>query len=268
LATPSAVRVTARYLISWFRCYHSPTHDKKFLIGKYAFYANLCKATLMVLIKLGTAPKSGGLRERKKHETRDALADAAIRLALKHGLDDLRVEDIAAEANVSMRTFNNYFANKQEALVARYINRMIYAAEVLRGRPPEEPLWEAIIAAMLAPWNDMGRGHTPPSRKAASELRIIFGATATQAEILRGALVADHPFVLAIAERTRTDAGQDFYPRLLAAAVTVVAQVAIDEFLHADPPTALAPFLREALMQLSEGLPAPSSLIAAPPRRT
>jgi hypothetical protein len=98
----------------------------------------------------------------------------------------------------------------------------------------------SILESGEAPWNDMGRGHTPPSRKAASELRIIFGATATQAEILRGALVADHPFVLAIAERTRTDAGQDFYPRLVAATVTVVAQVAVDAFLHADPPTALA----------------------------
>jgi AcrR family transcriptional regulator len=222
----------------------------------------------MLPIKPGTAPKSGGLRERKKLETRDALAGAAMRLALKHGLDGLRVEDIAAEANVSMRTFNNYFANKQTALVARYSNRMVYAAEALRGRPPEEPLWDAIIAAMLALWNDMACGQMPPSRKAVSELRIIFGAAATQAEILRGALVADHPFVLAIADRTRTDARQDLYPRLVAAAVTVVAQVAVDAFLHADPPTALAPFLRGALMQLSAGLPAPSGAVApSPPER-
>ena len=228
----------------------------------------MCKAIPVLPIKPATALKSGGLRERKKHETRDALADAAMRLALKHGLDALRVEDIAAEANVSMRTFNNYFANKQEALVARYINRMVYAAEALRGRPPEEPLWDAIIAVMLAPWSDVARGHTPPSRKAAAELRIIFGATATQAELLRGALVADHAFVLAIAERTGTDARQDVYPRLLAAAVTVVAQVAVDACLHADPPTALAPWLREALVQLSAGLPAPSGTRATPRRRT
>lgn len=200
-----------------------------------------------------------GLRERKKLETRDALADAAVRLALKHGLDGLRVEDIAAEANVSMRTFNNYFASKQEALAARYANRMGHAADALRARPVEEPLWDAIVAAMLAPWSDVSRGHTVPSRAAVSELRLIFGAPSLQAEIMRGALANDHPFILAVAERTHTDARHHLYPRLVAASVTVVVQVAVDAFLNADPPLPLVPLLRDALTQLSAGLPDPSA---------
>ncbi|APH54437.1 Transcriptional regulator, TetR family [Granulibacter bethesdensis] len=202
--------------------------------------------------------KSSGLRERKKLETRDALADAAMRLALKHGLDGLRVEDIAAEANVSMRTFNNYFSTKQEALVARYTNRMIYAAEALRARPAAEPIWEAITEAMIAPWKDTTRGQAIPSRAAVSELRLIFGASSTQAEILRGALISDHPFVLAVADRTGTDPQRDLYPRLVAAVVTTAAQVAINAFLHGDQPTALVPLLRDTLALLCAGLPPPS----------
>ena len=204
-----------------------------------------------------------GLRERKKLETRDALANAAVRLALAHGLDSLRVEDIAAEANVSMRTFNNYFASKQEALAARYVNRMGHAADALRARPPEEPLWDAIIASMLAPWSDVSRGHTAPSRAAVSELRLIFGAPTLQAEIMRDALAEDQPFALAVAERTRTDARHDLYPRLVAASVTVVAQVAVNTFLHAEPPVPLVPLLRDALTRLSAGLPDPSAAGAA-----
>lgn len=58
-----------------------------------------------------------GLRERKKHETRLALERAAVELATRDGLDSLTVDDIAAAANVSTRTFFNYFPSKDDALV-------------------------------------------------------------------------------------------------------------------------------------------------------
>jgi AcrR family transcriptional regulator len=200
-------------------------------------------------------PAPVGLRARKKLETRDALANAAVRLALQHGLDALRVEDIAAAANVSMRTFNNYFSSKQEALAARYADRMRHAAEALRARPAQEPLWDAIIAAMLAPWNAGMRGQQAPSRNAVKELRALFASPALQAEILRGTMAEDNPFALAVAERTGKDAQADIYPRLVAATVAVAAQVAINMFLRADPPAPIAPLVRDALQQLSTGLP-------------
>ena len=202
--------------------------------------------------------ESAGLRERKKLETRDALANAAMRLALERGLDRLRVEDIAAEANVSMRTFNNYFASKQEALAARYVDRMRHAATALRERPTDEPLWDAITAAMLAPWSDSERGNMAPTPSAAPDLRLIFGSAAMQAEILRESLSKDHPFALAVAERTRTDTQRDLYPSLVAAAVTAVAQVAVSAFLNASPPVPIVPLLRQALERLAAGLRDPS----------
>ena len=64
-----------------------------------------------------------GLRERKKDETRSALSWAAIQLTVERGFDNVRVEDIAAEAGVSPRTFNNYFSSKGEAIAARHLDR-------------------------------------------------------------------------------------------------------------------------------------------------
>ena len=55
-----------------------------------------------------------GLRERKRQATREALRVATLRLTVLRGWDQVRVEDIAAEAGVSTRTFNNDVASREE----------------------------------------------------------------------------------------------------------------------------------------------------------
>jgi hypothetical protein len=44
------------------------------------------------------------------------------------------------------------------------------------------------------------------------------------------------------------------FPRTLAAAVTAAVQAAMERWLHADPPTALAPLVRSSLQQLADGM--------------
>ena len=43
----------------------------------------------------------------------------ALRLAVERGLENVTVEDITAEAGVSLRTFGTYFSSKYEAICAR-----------------------------------------------------------------------------------------------------------------------------------------------------
>src|SRR5215813_6924132 len=100
-----------------------------------------------------------GLRERKKQETRDALSFAALRLAVERGWENVLVEDIAAAAGVSARTFNNYFSSKAEAICSRHVDRMRGVVDGLRNRPEEETLWEALTGAALA-WFE-GDGPAP-----------------------------------------------------------------------------------------------------------
>jgi AcrR family transcriptional regulator len=85
-----------------------------------------------------------GLRERKKTATRQALHEAAVRLAGELGADRVTVEAIADAASVSRRTFSNYFASKEEALLYGDHVRMRVLLDIVHARPLDEPPWTAL----------------------------------------------------------------------------------------------------------------------------
>ena len=78
------------------------------------------------------------MRERKKQQTRAALADAALRLALEKGPDQVTVEEIAEAADVSVRTFFNYFPHKEHAILGRNPEHLERALERMRTAPADE----------------------------------------------------------------------------------------------------------------------------------
>ncbi|XVQ87078.1 TetR family transcriptional regulator [Microbispora siamensis] len=199
-----------------------------------------------------------GLRERKKQETRIALSWAAIRLAVERGLENVRVEDIAAEARVAPRTFNNYFSSKGEAIAARHLDRARLMAQELRRRPASEPLWEAIkiaVITQLAMGADYDAGQ--PDQQWQTGVRLMISEPSLQGEMLRANAIAEDELAAAIAERTGTDITRDLYPRLVAGATGAAIRVAMDQWLRADPPTPVRPLIEEALDRLAAGLPEP-----------
>lgn len=203
-----------------------------------------------------------GLRERKKQETRSALSWAAIRLTVERGFDNVLVEDIAAAAGVSPRTFNNYFSSKGEAIAARHLDRTRKMAQDLRDRPAGEPLWSALThaaLAQLAPGPEVTGNPRPDTPTWAAGLRQMMQAPALQAEMLRAGAIAESEIAAAVAERTGTDVDNDMYPWLVAAALTAVTNVAQQKFIRGGAADDMAALLTEALAQVAAGLPAPSS---------
>jgi AcrR family transcriptional regulator len=190
-----------------------------------------------------------GLRERKKLATRGALGIAAMRLAVERGLDNVLVEDIAAAAGVSTRTFNNYFASKYEAICALAMDRGRQIGTALAQRPADEPLHEAITRAVLQQY---AAAEQPPGKDWIEGVRLVIQSPELQGEYLRTQYVTAHSLADAIAERTGTDPRTDMFPLVMAGAVTAATQVAMERWLLADPPTALAPLIRQALSALGQ----------------
>lgn len=197
------------------------------------------------------ADGSLGLRERKKLDTRRALSDAALDLAFERGLENVTRDGIAARAGVSLRTFNNYFTNKYEAVAYRQIQRMRRSLELFRERPAEEPLWSAITEAVLEPLEAEGAAEMLPTRAQLAEIRKVLLAPEMRAAASKE-LFAD--WVVAIAERTGTDPQRDRYPRLVAAVVRAVGESAIDAYTVAEPPVYITDVLRRGFADVAAGL--------------
>jgi AcrR family transcriptional regulator len=195
-----------------------------------------------------------GWRERKKRQTREALSWAVIRLSVERGWGNVTVEDAAAAAGVSERTFRNYFASKAEAVAARHRDRMLRIAAELRSCPPGEPLWDAITSAVVSQFG----GGEPQSRAWNDAIQLMVTEPDVAGEFLKANAAAQGDLAAAIAGRTGTDPARDLYPTLVAAAITAATTTAMDHWLRADPPVALEGLMCEAFGQLQAGLPAPA----------
>ncbi|MCU1566883.1 MAG: Transcriptional regulator, TetR family [Pseudarthrobacter sp.] len=65
----------------------------------------------------GSAVIAGGLRERKRAATRAGITSAARALTAERGLNGYTVEEVCERADISRRTFFNYFPTKEDAII-------------------------------------------------------------------------------------------------------------------------------------------------------
>jgi len=172
-----------------------------------------------------------GLRERKKAETRAAISRAVMRLALERGLDTVNADDIAAAANVSVRTFHNYFGSKQEALVAAWRTEFEVHVEALRDRPADEPILVSLEHVFG------GIASTIASEPDAAVVHVDLLWTSLAMAQYRSVLLdeAIQMFVGVVASRTGTDPETDVYPHLVTAAA-ISAIVTAFQFAPAGEP--------------------------------
>lgn len=166
-----------------------------------------------------------GLRARKKEATRAALSAAALRLALDRGPDNVRVEDIAAAAGVSPRTYNNYFSSREQAVIAAITTqRASRIAAAVAGRPARVPLAEAVIDAVAGHYADVGDSDP-------AAVLMIISTPALRACYLDTVVSIEEPLVDVITERCpHVDAGT---AEVLVAAVGAATRLALRRWLDA-----------------------------------
>jgi AcrR family transcriptional regulator len=196
-----------------------------------------------------------GLREQKKQATKEALREAALRLALTCGPENVRVDDIAEAAGVSPRTYNNYYASREQAIVAAVTaERESRVAAAVAASPPDTSLSAAVTESIVAQY-------TAPGDHSRDALLMITSRPALRTAFVNTATEIEHPLTDAIAERL----GDPATAHILAASVAAAVRVALERWLAAFslkpsglvvPSGSLPDLLRAALAPLAPALDA------------
>ncbi|USX55283.1 TetR/AcrR family transcriptional regulator [Lentzea sp. HUAS12] len=189
------------------------------------------------------------LRDRKKRRTRAALERATVRLAAVKGYDHVTVEEIAAEADVSVRTFFNYFASKDEALIGADPEVGPRMAERVLAFPDTVTPFEAYRRSVLAEITE--------ELDSARELWLLRKEVLMQRpDLLVRAFAsgAESEQLLASAVARRAALPEDhLYPRLLVSAGSVAFRCAVTRWAL-DDNLALGDLVTEAFDLFGAGL--------------
>lgn len=102
-----------------------------------------------------------GLRERKKRRTRATLIDAAVQLCLDQGYENTTVEQIAAVAEVSPRTFSRYFPTKDAVVLTLLEELVVQVGDELATIPYDVPVFEALRRAHVNVLGAVSSGGVP-----------------------------------------------------------------------------------------------------------
>jgi AcrR family transcriptional regulator len=197
---------------------------------------------------------TSGLRERKKLATRGALHQAALQLVAERGFEHVSIDDITERADVSPRTFFNYFSSKDDAVLGLDPDASVRQVSAFRGRPADEAPVQALRAVAREQATEMAADTDLwPLRMKVIE--------ATPALLGRLAAVfgeGERAMAEAIAERTGTRAGADAYPALLAGVAGVAMRTGLHRWFTTDFTASLPDLVDEAWDAIQAGLPAPN----------
>nr|WP_042188563.1 TetR family transcriptional regulator [Kibdelosporangium sp. MJ126-NF4]CEL18323.1 Transcriptional regulator, TetR family [Kibdelosporangium sp. MJ126-NF4]CTQ97807.1 Transcriptional regulator, TetR family [Kibdelosporangium sp. MJ126-NF4] len=198
-----------------------------------------------------------GLRERKKLETRARLVKIAIRLAAERGLENVTVDDIAAEAGVSGRTFFNYFPSKEDAILHPDPDPVAQTRAVARDllAAPADLSPMRAVSLSLRPYVDR---IDEERDEWLTRISVIKGDPALLVKMFATQAETEGILIDAIAQRTGLDATTDLYPLLLFKVIGGAMQAATQRWHELGGSVRLTELLDAALDTIAAGLPVPT----------
>ncbi|WP_417801251.1 TetR/AcrR family transcriptional regulator [Streptomyces chlorus] len=218
-------------------------------------------------------PAEGGLRGRKKRETRAALVAAAVRLAAEHGAENVTVDAISEAVGVSPRTFFNYFDSRDEAFVMVGAESGVRVRQAVLAAPADVSPLVALRDALAAELGEVEQQHelwrlySEVLRRSPHLLARSVGAHIEDefilAETLAERIGAGSPLFTGDRPPFETAEGQlrrqalGLYPRLLASVGTTAVRVAVEYWCVRQDESTFEAVFRTVFDHLAAGLAEP-----------
>lgn len=193
------------------------------------------------------------LRQRKKTATRRALRSAATRLIGERGLAEVTVEDIAAAAGVSARTFFNYFASKEDAVVGWDPDLAAELMDALVARPAGDDPLDALSHVLVETFG----GFDADPREVLDRLSVIRAEPHLLARHAAGWVEVERQLVAALEQRGGGEAPAGDHLALVVATALAACRVAVMSWCERDGQTHVAELVAENLREISAGLARP-----------
>jgi AcrR family transcriptional regulator len=214
---------------------------------------------------MGCVTENLGLRERKKLQTRAALIEAALELCDRQGFDATTVEQIAAAVDISPRTFNRYFATKEEVVLGPIEDMVRAVVAALDEQPRSGNELEALCRAHIKVFED-AQSQDPPSPLFDEFMvmnRIIAAAPSVRARSVEMGEWKLASVRAKVAERMQLDES-DLRVRVVMSTWSALMQVAMDQWQGAvdddRPPMACCASAIQTTYETFQGLtPAPAA---------
>jgi AcrR family transcriptional regulator len=182
-----------------------------------------------------------GRRARKKLATREALQRAALRLALAHGTDQVTIEAICREADVSPRTFFNHFSTKDEVMAGDgpHLPGPDELAGLAAGGSGD--LWDDIRVLLRAG----ARGISGRREELRQRRTLMDRHPELLAQHLTRFAAFEQDLIKAVAARCGT-ADHEVYPQLVAGIAMTTMRVSVRRWVTAEGHRPLEHYLDEA----------------------
>lgn len=194
---------------------------------------------------------AAGLRERKKHRTRQQIVTAAQERFSRDGFEATSVQQICDDAEVAVSTFYAYFASKEATMFADDDERADLVAATIVEAPAREPATAALRRASLA-LAARDAGNRPAI---ARRLRVVNREPALTAYAARRQAEHVQRFSTLLADRMGVDPTRDMRPRLVVSTSMAAVTAAWSAWL-AQPRGDLIALVEQAHDLLDRGLKA------------